>query len=221
MFPAWYQGGKTKKLCVCVCQVFECATYLNMQIYWDTVQIVTVSIWKILIYIVDIQWLDIKYEIYFMSETWFFYIFTTVKHEWKYFLKSISYEWNKFHIQSQKHWIFCSLHFSFDFFQILNTACNAWFNVTITCYFHTVIITLLTYHSVKITVCEDITFIQGLKLVFNGWKCNNNIYLISFSILYVSVNFLEHANSNKRNIMILSYQFWTLALHQCFCPSLC
>ena len=62
---------------------------------------------------------------------------------------------NKFNI-----WIFCLLHFHW-FFQFLDTACNTRSDVTMACYFHIVKISLLRYfHSVKITGCEDITFIQ-------------------------------------------------------------
>ena len=35
-------------------------------------------------YIEDIQWFDVDYGIYFMSETEVFDIFMSAKHEWKY-----------------------------------------------------------------------------------------------------------------------------------------
>ena len=60
---------------------------------------------KVLIrYIHDFQWFDVLYGI------WIFHIFTSAKHEWKY-EKILSHVWNKFHIQGQKQWIFCLLHF--------------------------------------------------------------------------------------------------------------
>jgi len=47
----------------------------------------------------DIQRYVVGYEIYFTSETGFFFFFTSAKHEWKYIKKILSHKWNKFHIQ--------------------------------------------------------------------------------------------------------------------------
>lgn len=52
-------------------------------------------------YIEDIQRYVVGYEIYFTSETGFFFIFTSAKQEWKYIKKILSHKWNKFHIQLQ------------------------------------------------------------------------------------------------------------------------
>ena len=80
------------------------------------------------------QWFNVKYGIWFTSET-----------EMLIFIKILSHKWHKFHIQRQEHWIFCLLHclwFFTCFFPIFDTACNIWRDSTIAFYFHTVELTL-------------------------------------------------------------------------------
>ena len=102
----------------------------------------------------DIQWFDVKYGIYFTS---------------KKYLKILPYSWKKFYIQEKAlNFLFITISFvlhSFYFCLILDTECNTWRDA---CYIH----------NVKITACEDITFIQWIKSGIYDWTWNKIVYML-------------------------------------------
>ena len=95
-----------------------------------------------------------------------FYIFKSAKHSWvKIFFKILSRKWNKFYIKCQKHWIFCLWYFCWFW----HVSSKSWTLQAISYVTSQplVIFTLWNnnfnnkyFHSVKITACKDVTFIQ-------------------------------------------------------------
>ena len=95
-----------------------------------------------------------------------FYIFMSAKHKWKYDKNPVSLV-KKIPYSASKTLNFVFITFSL-LYEHLGIACITWREVTITCY----------SHSVPITVCKDTSFIQWKNLVFLGWKCSKYGYLL-------------------------------------------
>ena len=120
-------------------------------------------VWSITIKIYRRYWISIT------RQDSFYFIFSWKQRTNENIKKILSHSWNnEFHIQHLKHTVFWLLHFlcfkcNVCLFQILDNACNTWCDVTIV-YFHTVnFCEFCHFHNVKITACEDMTFIQWIK----------------------------------------------------------
>ena len=85
----------------------------------------------------------------FTSKNMIFIIFSWVPHQW-----------NEFHNQHKKHLIFL---FITCFFQIFNTACKTWRDVTSACYFQCESNIFDIFNVWNLTVSEDIGFIHWIK----------------------------------------------------------
>ena len=116
---------------------------------------------------------------YLSQEVFYTCIFASAKH------KILTHKWNKIHIQCQKHWIFCLLHFLWSLNMFLS-------NLTTLHAIHDTSHNRLLFshyenntwyfHSVRITPSQDITFMQWINQIFHDWKCNKEVSRISISI---------------------------------------
>ena len=91
--------------------------------------------------------------------------FSSYFHNWKYFLKSCltSEKYSIINVQNIEFSVYYIFYgFWTCFYQILDTECNIWRDITISCYFHGVKITHLTfslcdnYKLWRYRTCEDV-----------------------------------------------------------------